>query len=240
MIFINAPIAAGKTTLATALAQDLGTKAFLEDVNKIPLLQSFYDNGKLSRDTQSFALQIEFLSYRYRQLMQGLYLQREQGIRNTVYDSSLLSDNLMAKNLHDRGEFPDILYNDYLKLAQDMQANVSGHPFNGLPDLIVYLDIPFDLMLKHIAKRGRKMETTDPKLKAYYKSVYNTYRGWYKGYGSSPVIRIDMSKYDYVANLNDRIEVFDLIERKMYELSLLNKEQLDELKHKHALLLGQE
>ena len=236
MIFINAPIAAGKTTLSTALADDLGTKAFLEDVNKIPLLQSFYGDGKISRETKSFALQIEFLSYRYRQLMQGLYLQREKGMRNTVYDSSLLSDNLMAKNLHDRGEFPDILYNDYIKLAQDMQANVSGHPFNGLPDLIIYLDIPFDLMLKHIAKRGRKMETEDPKLKDYYKSVYNIYKNWYLGYSASPVVRIDMSKYDYVANLQDRLSVFDIIESKMHDLSLLTSEQLENLKQKHDIL----
>ena len=64
MIYINAAIGAGKTTLAKALADDLGTKAFLEDVNKIPLLTSFYNNGKLSRDNKSFASQIEFLSYR--------------------------------------------------------------------------------------------------------------------------------------------------------------------------------
>lgn len=238
MIYINAAIGAGKTTLAKALADDLGTKAFLEDVNKIPLLTSFYNNGKLSRDNKSFALQIEFLSYRYHQLMQGLYLQDTQHMRNTVYDSSLLSDGLMAKNLHDRGEFPDILYNDYLKLSQDMQANVLGHPFKGLPDLIVYLDIPFDLMLKHIAKRGRKMETTDPKLKQYYHSVHDVYQSWYKGYGASPVIRIDMSKYDYVANMKDQVAVLEQIEDKMYDLSLLNSRELTELKDKHHVLLA--
>ena len=30
--------------------------------------------------------------------------------------------------------------------------------FNGYPDLIVFLDIPFDLMFDHISKRGRDME----------------------------------------------------------------------------------
>lgn len=237
MIYINAPIGVGKTTLASALADDLGTKAFLEDVDQIPLLSSFYDDGKMSRENKSFALQIEFLSYRYHQLMEGLYLQDVKHMRNTVYDSSLLSDSLMAKNLHDRGEFPDILYNDYLKLSQDMQSNVSGHPFKGLPDLIVFLDAPFSVMLKHIAKRGRTMETTDPKLKDYYKSVYDVYQGWYQGYGASPVVRIDMSQIDYVANLHDRIKVFETIETKMKDLGLLSTAEFDALKQKHQTLI---
>lgn len=221
MIYINAPIGMGKTSLADILSKHLGTVAFKEDVNKIPLLSSFYDDGEVSREQKAYALQIEFLSYRYRQLMQGLHLQATQGMRNTVYDSSLISDGIMAKNLHDRGEFPDILYNDYLKLAEDMQTNVSGHPFKGLPDLIIYLQGSFDLMLKHIASRGRKMETTDPKLKEYYRSVWEVYEGWYKGFGQCPVMVIDMDKYDFVNNLDDRKEVLNQIDNKLKDLCLI-------------------
>ena len=80
------------------------------------------------------------------------------------------------------------------------------------------------------------METEDPKLKDYYKSVYNIYKNWYLGYSASPVVRIDMSKYDYVANLQDRLSVFDIIESKMHDLSLLTSEQLENLKQKHDIL----
>lgn len=221
MIYINAPIGMGKTSLADILSEHLGTKAFKEDVHKIPLLSSFYDDGEISREQKSFALQIEFLSYRYRQLQQGLNLQETQGMRNTVYDSSLISDGIMAKNLHDRGEFPDILYNDYLKLSEDMQTNVAGHPFKGLPDLIIYLRGSFDLMLDHIQQRGRKMETTDPKLKEYYRSVWEVYEGWYKGFGQCPVMAIDMDKYDFVNNLDDRKEVLNQIDNKLKDLCLI-------------------
>lgn len=222
MIYINAPIGMGKTSLADILSEHLGTKAFKEDVHKIPLLSSFYDDGEISREQKSFALQIEFLSYRYRQLQQGLNLQDAQGMRNTVYDSSLISDGIMAKNLHDRGEFPDVLYNDYLKLVKDMQANVSGHPFKGLPDLIIYLQGSFELMLDHIARRGRKMETTDPKLKEYYRSVWDVYEGWYKGFGECPVMAIDMDKYDFVNNLDDRKMVLSQIDQKLKNLCLID------------------
>lgn len=221
MIYINAPIGMGKTSLAKILSQHLHTKAFLEDVHKIPLLSSFYGDGKISREQKAYALQIEFLSYRYRQLMQGLHLQTTKGMRNTVYDSSLISDGIMAKNLHDRGEFPDILYNDYLKLSQDMQTNVSGHPFKGLPDLIIYLDGNFDLMLDHIAKRGREMETNDPKLVEYYHSVWNIYDAWYHSFGQCPVMRIDMNRYDFVNSDSDRQNVLLQILNKMESLRLI-------------------
>ena len=72
-IYINGPIALGKTSLAKILAKDLGTKAFLEHPEKIPLLNSFYDDGKVSRELKSFAVQIEFLDYRYQQLMEGIH-----------------------------------------------------------------------------------------------------------------------------------------------------------------------
>ena len=221
MIYINAPIGMGKTSLAKILAHKLGTTAYLEDTTKIPLLSSFYGDGKVSREQKAYALQIEFLSYRYRQLMQGLHQQTAYGMRNTVYDSSLISDGIMAKNLHDRGEFPDILYNDYLKLAEDMQTNVAGHPFKGLPDLIIYLDGSFDLMLDHIAKRGRAMETNDPKLIEYYHSVWNIYDAWYHSFGQCPVMRIDMNHYDFVNSDDDQQAVLLQILDKMESLRLI-------------------
>ena len=122
--------------------------------------------------------------------MEGVHLGLE-GITNTVYDSSLISDGIMSHNLYNRGEFPEILYKDYLRLNNIMQRNVAGHPFMG-PDLIIYLEAPFEQMLSNIAKRGREMETTDPKLTEYYKSVWNIYRDWYNSYGNTPVLKLDL------------------------------------------------
>ena len=126
MIYINAAIGIGKTSLAKILSKDLGTKAFLEEPEKIPLLSSFYGDGNISREMKSFAVQIEFLDYRYEQLLEGMYLKQE-GMNNTVYDSSLISDGIMSRNLYNRGEFPEILYKDYLRLNNNMQQNVAGH-----------------------------------------------------------------------------------------------------------------
>lgn len=233
IIFVNAPIGAGKTSLTRMLVADLGTKGFYEEVDKIPMLKEFYAQGEESRNDLSFALQIAFLNYRFGQLREGLHL-AERGIVNTVYDSSLISDALMSFNLYKRGEFPEVMYNLYVSLNQNMVSDVAGHPFNGYPDLIVFLDIPFDLMLDHISKRGRDMEDIrkDPKLVDYYYSVWNTYNSWYDSFGQAPVVRVDMSKYDFVNNLSDRNEVLNMIEQKLVDLGKLTQDEFDKIKSK--------
>lgn len=230
MIYINAAIGIGKTSLAKILSKDLGTKAFLEEPEKIPLLSSFYEDGNISREMKSFAVQIEFLDYRYEQLLEGMYLKQE-GMNNTVYDSSLISDGIMSRNLYNRGEFPEILYKDYLRLNNNMQQNVAGHPFMG-PDLIVYLEAPFERMLQNIRLRGRQMETDDPALEEYYHSVWQIYRDWYNSYGDTPTMKIDMTNLDFVNIAEDRSKVLDAIEQELISLGKLSDTEFRQIKEK--------
>lgn len=230
MIYINAPIGIGKTSLTRILTKDLGTKGFYEQVENIPMLKEFYSDGNKSRNDLSFALQIAFLNYRFKQLKEGLYLAEHEGMINTVYDSSLLSDSLMAFNLYKRGEFPKTMFDLYIELNQNMVSDVAAHPFNGIPDLIIYLDAPFELMLDHIKQRGREMETEDPKLVDYYKSVWDTYNHWYHGYSQSPVLRVDMSKYDFVNSEEDREAVLNMIEERLVELGKLSESEFSQMK----------
>lgn len=234
MIYINAPISIGKTSLTKILSNDLGTKAFLEKPEKIPLLSSFYENGSISREMKSFAVQIEFLDYRYEQLLEGMYLKQE-GMNNTVYDSSLISDGIMSRNLYNRGEFPEVLYKDYLRLNNNMQQNVAGHPFMG-PDLIVYLEAPFERMLQNIRLRGRQMETDDPALEEYYHSVWQIYRDWYNSYGDTPTMKIDMTNLDFVNIAEDRSKVLDAIEQELINLGKLSNAEFRQIKEKRNSL----
>ncbi len=234
MIYINAAIGIGKTSLAKILSKDLGTKAFLEEPEKIPLLSSFYEDGNISREMKSFAVQIEFLDYRYEQLLEGMYLKQE-GMNNTVYDSSLISDGIMSRNLYNRGEFPEVLYKDYLRLNNNMQQNVAGHPFMG-PDLIVYLEAPFERMLQNIRLRGRQMETDDPALEEYYHSVWQIYRDWYNSYGDTPTMKNDMTNHDYVNIAEDRSKVLDAIEQELINLGKLSDAEFRQIKEKRNSL----
>lgn len=230
MIFINAAIGIGKTSLTKILTEDLGTQGFYENVDDVPMLKEFYAAGEESRERLAFPLQVDFLLYRFRQLRRGLYLAEHNGMVNTVYDSSLLSDAQMSANLHRRGEFPDSMYNLYVQLNQEMVADVAGHPFNGFPDLVVFLDAPFELMLDHIKLRGREMEITDPELVDYYYSVWETYDNWRKSFSGCAMVTIDMNKYDFVNNLDDRNTVLNQIEQKLVDLGKLSQSEFDEIR----------
>lgn len=115
-----------------------------------------------------------------------------------------------------------------------MISDVAAHPFNGIPDLIIYLDAPFEVMLDHIKLRGREMETEDPKLVDYYRSVWETYSHWYQGYSQSSVLRIDMRKYDFVNSDSDRNAVLDLIEQRLVELGKLTEAEFEQIKAERA------
>jgi len=235
MIYVNAPIGMGKSALTELLSKDLNTKAFYEKVDDMAMLHKFYAAGEDSRLSLAFPLQVAFLNYRYQQLREGLHLAETEGMKNTVYDSSLLSDGLMAFNLYKRGEFPKEEFRLYQELSQNMQANVSGHPFRGFPDVIIYLKGSFELMLEHIESRGRDMETIDDDKKDYYHSVWETYDNWYQSYAQSPVITIDMDKYDYVNNSEDRRNVIEYIESKLNDFGLLSDNELAGLYMAHDI-----
>lgn len=47
MIYVNAPIGIGKTSLTKILTKDLGTKGYYENVDDIPMLQDFIMLGKI-------------------------------------------------------------------------------------------------------------------------------------------------------------------------------------------------
>lgn len=224
MIYINSAIGAGKTSLTTILSDLLETPAYYENVDDIPMLKSFYEDGGGSRLDKSFKLQLDFLTYRYNQLRKAIVQ------RNSVLDSSLLSDGLMAGNLYNRGEFAQEDFDLYQRISEAMQENVAGTPFKGTPDLIVYLDLPFDLMLEHIQERGRDIEVLDEDKIEYFHSVWETYNHWGKSYYASPVVKIDMTKYDFVNNMADRKEVLTQILTRMVDLGMLQSTEFEEIK----------
>ncbi len=151
-------------------------------------------------------------------------------------DSSLESDFVMAKQLHDNGEIDDIDYNVYVTLSQEMQANVNGSPFNGLPDLAVYLQIDPEHEIDEIQSRGREMEDIreKPELVDYYHRVNHAYRDWSKGYTRSTMMTINRDDLDFVNDKTDRNAVLDAIESKLVELGKLSPERFAEIKAARA------
>ena len=236
MIYILGSIGSGKSSITQILAQDLGSTPYYEDVNNgliKGLLEDFYSAGAESRKEVSAMLQVGFLTYRYAQLKRAITE------RNAVMDSHILSDALMSKMIYQRGEMSKNAYNVYVSLAQQMQSNVNGTPWNGYPDLIVYLDISLEQELASIASRGRDMEDVnkDPELVDYYTSVNKAYKNWYRGYVGAPVVKIDRAKYDYVNSQEDRNRVLDTIEKKLVEIGQLSESEFKGIQSKRNVLL---
>lgn len=225
MIYIIGSIGAGKSSLTELLAKDLSVPYYLESVDNgliKGMLRKFYSAGKESRSQVSAMLQVAFLTVRYQQLKQAITEP------NAVLDSNLLSDHILARNLYDRGEMDKEAYNVYLTLNQEMQSNVNGSPWNGFPDLIVYIDIDPEHEIEMIQSRSRDMEDIrkDVGLIDYYRSVNDAYTRWYNGFTQAPVTRIDREKYDFVNNKDDQKQVLLDIKNKLYELGKLdNKEK---------------
>lgn len=230
MIYIMGTIAAGKTSLAKILAEDLQSPVYYEDVESngliLNMLQKFYASGKQSRKANGAILQFAFLTFRYQQLRQAITQQ------NAIMDSSLESDFVMASQLHDHNEIDEADFNVYLTLSQEMQANINGSPWNGLPDLVIYLKIDSSHAINEIQQRGREMEDIkrEPGLVDYYHRVHYAYEKWANGYPSSALLTIDREKYDYVHNVEDQNTVLDLIEAKLKDLGKLSPKAFKKIK----------
>ena len=234
MLYILGSIGAGKTTLTQMLAKDMGVKAYYEDVNNGLVkdrLEEFYSAGIESRKRVSAMLQVAFLTVRFQQALKAV---RE---KNAILDSNLTSDFIMCTHLYERGEMDYASYKAYMALNQIMQGQLDSEPYNGKPDVIVYLDIDPEHELDEIQKRGRDMEDVrkDPKLVDYYHSVNRAYKNWAAGgYVQAPLLKVDRDKYDFVNNIEDRNAVLDMIEQTLVDYGKLTEAEFEQIKAERA------
>jgi deoxyguanosine kinase len=138
-VTFEGPIAVGKTTLATLLANYLGFELVLEEFEGNDFLSDFYDN----RDRWSLAMQLWFLAARREQLSR---LSRPF-TRPLVGDYSHWKDGIFARLL-----LRDRELRLFSRLDEALRNTVVS------PDVIVYLDANNDVLLQRIRSRGRPYE----------------------------------------------------------------------------------
>lgn len=227
IINVVAPFGTGKSSLVSLLSQDIGAKPYFETVNDSIILPKYYAGGEESRKQLSFALQVEFLNKRFKMLKSA----NKQDM--AILDSDLIADSVCYKVIHDRGETTEVEYKLYLDLLQNMLMSAIDDSNGYYPALYVYLDIDKKKEVENIVKRGRKMELKDDLIEYYY-SINQGFKDWYKGYGQSPVLRIDCTNLDFVNDVNDQNYVLDIIEQKMVDLGLKSQDWLDKNKAKRV------
>ena len=212
VIVLSGPIGAGKSSLTGILSDYLETKPFYESVDDNPVLPLFYENPK----KYAFLLQVYFLNTRFQSIKKALTDD------NNVLDRSIYEDALFFQMNADIGRATSEEVDTYYDLLENMMSELEHMPKKN-PDLLVHINVSYDIMLRRIQKRGRDYEqlSYDPTLEDYYKRLLRYYKPWYEKYDYSPKMVIDGDKYDFMANDNDRSIVLEQIVNKLKEVGKL-------------------
>jgi deoxyadenosine/deoxycytidine kinase len=183
-IVVEGPIGVGKTSLARRLAESFETDLLLESAEDNPFLERFYE------DPRSGALpaQLFFLFQRARQIQAMRQADMFQPVR--VSDFLMEKDRLFAELTLDADELQ--LYDQvYNHLTVDAPV----------PDLVIYLQAPEDVLLKRIAKRGIRYER---KIDAgYLRRLSEAYARMFLYYEAAPLLIVNAAHIDLVDNEDD-------------------------------------
>jgi len=190
-------IGAGKTTLATKIAEDFNAKTVLERFADNPFLPKFYKD----QNRYAFPLEMSFLADRYQQLSDDL----------AQFD--LFKDFLVA----DYHIFKSLIFAK-ITLAEDeyrLYRNLFDIIYREMPrpDLYVYLYQNSERLLQNIKKRGRSYEQKIPA--EYLEKINNGYLDYIKSQTELNVLIIDVSDRDFVKNQEDYLYILDEIKKKI-------------------------
>jgi deoxyadenosine/deoxycytidine kinase len=183
-IVVEGPIGVGKTSLARRLASTFESDLLLEDAGENPFLERFYE------DPRSGALpaQLFFLFQRTRQLQAMRQGDMFQPVR--VADFLMEKDRLFAEVTLDTEE---------LKLYEQVYSHlVVDAP---VPDLVIYLQAPEDVLLKRIARRGIACERRIDA--GYLRRLSEAYARLFLYYEAAPLLIVNAAHIDLVDNEED-------------------------------------
>ena len=189
-IAVEGAIGAGKTTLATLLAERLNAKLILEKIEDNPYLGKFYE----SPGEYAFRTQIFFLVDRYTQLQQ---LHQKE-----LFESFIISDYIFDKdkifaymNLND----------DELKLYETICSSLDRNIVP--PDLVIYLQSSIDRLVYNIKQRDREIERGITQ--EYINDLNDAYTYFFSRYKGSKVMIVNCEEVDFI---NNRIDFENLVD----------------------------
>jgi deoxyguanosine kinase len=183
-IAIEGPIGVGKTTLAQLLSDRLGGRLVLEPVEENPFLAGFYEDAR----AHAFQTQLFFLLSRFKQ--QQVLFQQDLFAQATVADYLFAKDRIFASLTLDPNEL-----SLYERLYEVLGPRVVK------PDLVIYLQARTDVLLARIRRRGRDYEREiDP---GYVEALATAYNDFFFHYDDTPLLVVNTSDIDLVANEGD-------------------------------------
>lgn len=192
-IAIEGNIGAGKTSLASKIANDFNSKLILERFKDNPFLPKFYEDAS----RYAFPLEMSFLADRYQQLVDDL-------TQFDLFKESVISDYDVNKSLiFAQITLTEVEFSLYKRLFGVMHKELPK------PDLYVYLYQNTDRLLENIKKRGRKYEQS---IEAEYLQKLNAgYLEFIKNQHSENIKIIDISELDFLENRHDYLKLLKKI-----------------------------
>ena len=180
-VVIEGPIGVGKTSLARRLASVSGADLVLESAEDNPFLERFYRSPR----TGAFPAQLFFLFQRARQMQQLRQSDMFAPVR--VADFLLEKDRLFARVTLDDEEYA--LYEQvYERLSIDAPV----------PDLVVYLQAPVEVLQERIARRGIRYEQGMER--EYLERLVDAYTRFFHLYDATPLLIVNAGDVDFIGN----------------------------------------
>ncbi len=174
-VVVEGPIGVGKTSLVQRLAESFSCASLLERAEENPFLDRFYSDPRRA----ALPAQLFFLFQRSRQL---------EGLRQgDLFRGALISDFMFEKdrlfaelNL-DRHEL-DLYRTVYAQLAMETPV----------PDLVVYLQAPVEVLQERIVRRDRSIERRiDPD---YLHRLTAAYTEFFYHYSAAPLLIVNAAQ----------------------------------------------
>ena len=187
-VVIAGPIGAGKTSLAKLIAERFQVELMLENADANPFLPKFYQDAA----RYALATQLSFLFQRASQVQEL----KQMGLfgRTAVADFMLDKDQLFAQLNLSEEEY---------RLYQQVYTHLQ--PQTPTPDLVIYLQVPPEVLIERVRNRGVEYESTISV--DYLTRVAESYSRYFYQYEASPLLIVNSEHLNFVEQPKD----FDLL-----------------------------
>jgi deoxyadenosine/deoxycytidine kinase len=201
-VVIEGNIGAGKTTLATRIAEQFNARLILEQFADNPFLPKFYQDP----EKYSFPLELSFLASRYKQLNEELGSQ-------DIFKAFTVADYYFMKSLvFAASTLKGDEYNLYRQIFYIIYGSLPK------PDIYVYLHINTERLMSNIRKRGRDYEKSITR--EYLQKIQDSYFTFFRQNPENKYLVIDVNEIDFVADQSHYSKIIDTIFSTDYPVAL--------------------
>lgn len=194
-ITIEGCIGAGKTTLATKLAERFGGKLILEQFEDNPFLPQFYEDPA----RHAFPVELYFMAERFQHLKRLLS-------EADMFTSFTVADFLFQKSLIFANENLNENETKLYRMLFDMINTTLPKP-----DIVLYLYAPVEKLLANIKRRGRDYEQNITA--EYLENIQQAYLSYFKLQTGNRVVLLDIKDLNIADNEADFDKVVALLQQ---------------------------